>query len=776
MNTIKNIKSSTGLPEGIDLTKLRAVVVNNWFWLLLIFLVINATAYLYIRYTKNLYESEAVLKLDVKNDATDLGIKNVVEDQNVKLMSGEIELIHSRLFLSRVLDSSKLEVSYFSVGRVLNEELFGYAPFVVTYRPNQPSAYYNRPLFVEMESGGRYKIKVGNAGPEFSGVYGKPLKLDGLEVTLTKNNAFVPGDEIGYFFTVNTRDVLLDYLQRNLSADPLNYSANTIRVGFRDHNPFKARAILHTITNTYLHYSNEQKNLTNRQKIEWLSKELGQIEKKMEGFEDYFENFTLQHKSSDLDEDLARTIAQMTRVDSQRYDLTQRLANLNQLVGELEQGQYVLTMGQRAVLPSNLTKHLDDLQTSLLEQEKLKLSYKESTFAYQARQKEIETLRDQVVRQLREIRGEWQTRLKHLNKNKQALEAEFAGLPDKNTEFSKNMRFYKLNEQFYLMLMQSKSEFEIAQAGTTPDFKILTPATSPGAPITPKRTLIMGAAMVMSLVLNLLFVGVLYLLNNKITSTAELERNLDLPLLGVIPATRYSASETPLHVMAHPKSMLTESLRTLRTNLDFFHIQSPRKTIVISSTVSGEGKSFVAMNLGGVLALSRKKVILVDLDMRKKKLNLPDNLNSEHQGVSTVLIRKHTWQECIRPTDLETLHYLPAGPQPPNPSELLLNGEFESLLEELGRHYDYILLDTPPVGLVTDGIMAMKRADICIYIFRANYSHRDFVNNLQRIININKLTNITMLLNALPSGEKRYGYGYYEEPKQRHWIFNLFKR
>lgn len=227
--------------------------------------------------------------------------------------------------------------------------------------------------------------------------------------------------------------------------------------------------------------------------------------------------------------------------------------------------------------------------------------------------------------------------------------------------------------------------------------------------------------------------------------------------------------------------MVSEALRTIRTNLDFFNLQSAKRVIAISSTVSGEGKSFIAMNLGAMIALSSRKVILIDLDMRKNKTNLPITIDDLSKGVSTVLIRKSKWEDCVVKTPLENLHYLPSGPHPPNPAELLLDKEFIDLLTELKTKYDYILLDTPPVGLLTDGVMAMKQADLCIYIFRANYSKRVFIANLQRLISINKFSNMTMILNALPQhSENRYGYGYYEEwGETNNWkdkFKKLFKR
>jgi len=168
------------------------------------------------------------------------------------------------------------------------------------------------------------------------------------------------------------------------------------------------------------------------------------------------------------------------------------------------------------------------------------------------------------------------------------------------------------------------------------------------------------------------------------------------------------------------------------------------------------------MNLGSVMAMSDKKVILIDLDMRKAKGSTPFKSTDDSRGVSTILIGKSTWRESLISTAVENFDYLPAGPHPPNPSELLLNTQFVKMLNELKEHYDVIILDTPPVGLVTDGIMAMKNADISLYVFRANYSRKEFIHNLQRIININKFDNITTILNAVPTPGKAYGYGYYE--------------
>lgn len=772
MHDPANITPFSADADRIDFHKLRLVIRKNWYWIALILIIVNAAAGLYIRYTKNIYESESLLKLDIKQDASDLGITSMVEDKNLNLLSGEIEIIQSKLFLNRVLDETNFEASFFSVGHVLNEELYRNAPANIVYFSKNHSLYDTRVTFREI-SMRQFELSI-EGGEKVTGDYNQVTSIAGLDVILARNNHFRKGDEIGYFFIIRSRDVMLNALSENLVAEPLNFNANTVRISFRDYNPLKAQYVLNKIDTIYLQYSNEQKNLANKQKIDWVNRELRNIEKRMENFEDYFEDFTLKNKTQNLDEDLRKTIAAMNQIDSQRYEYTRKFQALDKLIETVEDNEPVIAIGLRDAIPERITQQLDALQALTLEQEKLRLSYKEVTFAWRQKEQDIAALRTKTKRQLEQLRDQWMQDLQKLNERKAALEKTFASLPDKSTEFSKNQRFYNLYEEFYLTLMQSKSGFEIAQAGSTPDFKILSPASLPATPISPNKMMVAGIGIVASLVAAFFFVAIAYLLNNRITSLSELERIDNVPVLGAVPMSRYLNGQT-LHVLQHPRSMVSESVRTLRTNLDFFNISSQKKTIAISSTVSGEGKSFIAMNLGAVMALSDKKVILVDLDMRKSKVGVPFRPSDNVKGVSTILIRKHSWQESVIATSVEGFDYLPSGPHPPNPSELLLHGAFTNLLEELKENYDVIILDTPPVGLVTDGIMAMKQADVSLYVFRADYSKKEFLQNLKRIVSLHKFSNITTLLNAVTFNGKTYGYGYYEESSKSVTLKSIFK-
>lgn len=747
--------------EGIDLEKLRAVFIKNKWWILLIFLSCSIAGYLTTRWTKDLYESESELKLDIKRDASELGIDKLTQDPNIDVVSGEIEQIKSKLFFSRILDSLNLFVSYYSEGNVLFDEMYKRSPFQVEIisvaRKNQDVPLYLLPLTETT-----FQLRQGLQGKTISGKYGIALDDPDLKVIIFNSGHITESETNDYYFVINSRENLVSYLSKNIIVEPLNFNANTIRISFKDHNALKARDIVNKVDSLYIFYSNEQKNLANKQKIDWLNRELEQVDKRMEAFENYFEAFTLQNKSSDLSQDMRKTINQINRLDSQRYSLNKKIIELKRLIESLVTDKKVSTSSQYSFLPDFLNKKLEAYTVVAQERDKLSLAYNENTLAFRQKEKEVSTLKDQLFGQLNQLKENWLRTLTELVDQKMTLEKEFTTMPDKNTKYLKNQRFYNLFTEFYLSMMQSKAQFEIAQAGTTPDFKILSSATLPDSPISPKKAVILAIGIVAGIVINFFFIGIVYLLNDKVTSVKEIESVMALPVLGVIPSSRLPQATT-IHVNDNPKSMVSESIRSLRTNLDFFTSGGNKKIITISSSVSGEGKSFLAMNLGGVLAMSNKKVALIDLDMRKTKKDSPGLGDQNGKGLSTVLIKKNSWRECLQKTTIPNLDFIPSGPHPPNPSELLLNEEFPNVLHEIQQEYDFVLIDTPPVGLVTDGIMAMRKSDLSIYVVRANYSKKEFLKNIERIVAVNKLNNVAIVLNALSHSGKAYGYGYYED-------------
>jgi capsular exopolysaccharide synthesis family protein len=184
-----------------------------------------------------------------------------------------------------------------------------------------------------------------------------------------------------------------------------------------------------------------------------------------------------------------------------------------------------------------------------------------------------------------------------------------------------------------------------------------------------------------------------------------------------------------------------------------------KKIVAITSTISGEGKTFIAINLGGVIALSGKRVVLIDLDLRKPKIHLTFK-SSNKQGLSTILIGKDSYKDCLIKTEFDNFDVITSGPPPPNPAELANSENFDMLIAELKNEYDVIIIDTPPLGIVSDAIFSFKRADLPIYVTRANYSKRNFINNINYVSEQKKIVNASIVLNAAEIVSSKYGYGY----------------
>lgn len=764
--------------EGIDLNKALTVLRKSIPWVLAIFLLTNLSAYLYIRWTKPLYESQSELKLDVKSDATELGLTGFNENNNLNIISGEIELIKSKLFFNKVIEAVDLRTSYYTAGKVLVDEKFKTSPFIVDYNLKN-AALQDRRIFVTILDNHTYTINFSGDEDKKAIKYkfGERVDTPDIEFIVYLTRYYDPAGDRNFFFTINSQQAQVAYLGDNLTVEPLNLNANTIRIAFKDHNPLKARDLVNAIDTLYLNYSEEEKNLENKQKIEWLNSELKQIENQLENYENYFEDFTIKNRTNDLDEDLRQTIMAINELDSQRYVLTKKVKGADQMLADINQGNLRLLDYNPDIYPKYLIDGFNKLTELLEERDKLKLSYNETTFAITRKDQEIENLKSSLQSQLTSLKKRHEAEIKDNLIKKNKLEENFVELPEKSTQYNKNQRFFKLYEEFYLSLMQSKAQFQIAEAGTTTDFKILSSATLPQTPIAPNSLIIYGIGLVAGFFLSFIFVSVRYLLHNKLSTIHEIERLTSAPILGSVPTANERLESTQLIIDRKPKSAVSEALRAIRTNIEFMVPAGKNRVISVTSTIGGEGKTFVAVNLGAIMALSKKKVLLLDLDMRKPRVHTAFQEPSQTKGVSTILINKHTIEECIQKTSIENLDYIPAGPTPPNPSELMLNGEFDALIKTLRFDYDVILLDTPPIGLVTDGIMAMKKADLAIYIIRSHYSRKIFLNTLNRLITVNHFKNIAVVLNATSNiGANSYGYGYYEEKEKGNLIKRLIGR
>ncbi|NLA25433.1 MAG: polysaccharide biosynthesis tyrosine autokinase, partial [Bacteroidales bacterium] len=296
-------------------------------------------------------------------------------------------------------------------------------------------------------------------------------------------------------------------------------------------------------------------------------------------------------------------------------------------------------------------------------------------------------------------------------------------------------------------------------AGLVSNNIILEKANIPRNQKSPILSLVLMISIISGIVVVIAFIAIRYLLFNKIISIDDIQDYSNIPIIGAIPISRIKADVSKLLLHRHPKSMLAESFRNIRGNMEFIKTEGSSKIITISSTISGEGKTFVALNLGAIIAMSGQKVIVCDLDLRKPRLHKSfetDNI----KGISTILIGRDAIEDCIHKTEIDNLEFITSGPIPPNPSEILMQESYTKLFEDLKKKYDYIIVDTPPIGIVTDAMASYKIADYPIYITRSGVSPKAFVAHINDFVENSKIKNFSIILNGIEGGDTRFGYGY----------------
>jgi capsular exopolysaccharide synthesis family protein len=361
----------------------------------------------------------------------------------------------------------------------------------------------------------------------------------------------------------------------------------------------------------------------------------------------------------------------------------------------------------------------------------------------------IEALRDQIS-----------TRKKTLDNKLSQLEGEYYSIPQKELEFARLQRLSTINEKYYTLLLEKSIEYKISKEGFGSNNQILDEAKTPATPISPKRNMVFLTFVLIGLFVSFIIVTVRYLLHNNISSLNEIVRHSNgrMHNLGIIPKYKEEVPVSMLLVDQNPRSLMAESFRSVRTSLQFLSSENKSSILAVTSTISGEGKTFVTLNLAGILAFSEKKVIVCDLDMRKPKIHKGFAADNS-KGMSTILIGKDSIDACVQKSQLANLDFITAGPIPPNPSELIISQRMDGIIEELRSKYDYVIFDTPPVGLVTDGVSLLKKVDIPMYVFRADYSQKQFVQVADKLINENQIS-LNVILNGVDLDRNRYSYRY----------------
>lgn len=400
---------------------------------------------------------------------------------------------------------------------------------------------------------------------------------------------------------------------------------------------------------------------------------------------------------------------------------------------------------------------ISKLQAAQLEEETLTQEYTDEYPKLKILRRQIASFHNKIIYNLGSLRKDIEYENNNLLKRKLTYEADMKSLPSKERELVNIKRNYEVKSKMYEYLLKKQAENKILQLATFSNYQIIDPAYSSNRPIKPKRTFIVLLGAMLGLIFGFLLAFIRDSKHSYIKSKEDIEKHTLLPIYGTIPYQKHKKGTIYVNKMA--KSPFTEAFRTLRTNIQLNSKQNKGTVILITSTVASEGKSTTSANLATILEMAKYKTILINLDLRKPSLHKFFDIQND-RGISNFLNGECSLEDIIYATEFANLDIIPSGPIPSNPSELILSKQLPTTLKKLREQYEYIIIDTAPIGIVSDTKTLMQYSDLNLIIIREDYAKKEFIQTLELMIEKHKFKNVGLILNASKEKDGEYGYGY----------------
>jgi len=776
----KRVKRITTFNEEFDLTLFLLIARKQAKWIAGIFALAILITILYLRYSDHIYEESTTIQIGSANTANKVleGSNALYQNAGEDELEEAIELMGSRLFLEGVFKSLPMQISYYTEGTFMNHELYPNPPYTVEADSTALLNLNEVKIYIHLNSAssgqisytidGKTTTQAFTANNWFTIPQGK-LKIhiiDYNSVDVLQNKL----KKDACFFCINNYSQLAERYSPLISIKLLNPEAKTLQISCRDYSNQKACDIVNTIAREYIKFDVEKRRESAESVLNFINDQLDVVYGRIKLTENTLDTF--HHKN-----DVSGPTPQMLAASETRYssiedqiaatDLELKLMQdiQNQLNSKKEiDATELLTLINESDYASSLRDNLGGLQQLITQKREALNTITPDNPSIIQIDKLIVTEKKVILQAIADIINKIETKMQALKNQSDKLIAPLRKISaDSNMEYLRLQRLFSIDEKYYDLLLAKKAEYEISKAGFVAQSQVLENALPVWVVVSPKKSASFAVSMLAAMIISIIMLLVMYLFYNTLSSVEEIERLSESPvsILGIVPLYTRIIPASQLIVNYNPKSILAESFRSIRTNLQFISANTDEtKIIAVTSTISGEGKTFVSINLAGIIAYSGKKVIILDLDMRKPRIHTALGLDNS-KGMSTLLIGKYKVEDVIQKTETDNLFVITAGPIPPNPSELLISKPMDDLLELLKKTYDVIIIDNPPVGLVTDSIAMLQRADYPIYVMRTNYSKREFIHFVDRLYYENQLTKLSIVLNGVDLKRQPYGYGYY---------------
>ena len=769
--------------ENIDVKELLFKYLIHWPWFVgaVVACLIAAWVYLYMSTPVYNISATVLIKDDKKGGSAgmlsgleSLGLDGMISSsQNI---DNEIEVLRSKTIVKEVVEDLGLYISYADKDEFPSKNLYKTSPVQVSLTP-QEADLLEKPMIVEMtlQPQGSLDVNVKIGDDEYQKHFEKlpavfPTDKGTLAFFLTPDSALsskrtseetTDSEKTVRNITavINKPLAVAKGYCGSMTIEPTSKTTSVAVISLKNSNVQRGKDFINKLLEMYNINTNNDKNEVAQKTAEFINERISIISKELGSTEKDLESFKRGAGITDLTSDAQIALTGSAEYEKKRVENQTQINLLQDLQKYMQNEGYEVLPSNIGLQDVNLAAAINRYNEVLVERKRLLRTSTENNPTIINLDTSISAMKENVQVSLdRVLRGLFITKA-DLDREASRYSRRISEAPGQEREFVSIARQQEIKAGLYLMLLQKREENAITLAATANNAKIIDDAIADDAPVSPKGKMIYLVALVLGVGIP---VGVIYLLELtkfKIEGRSDVEKLTNVPIVGDIPLT--DEKQGAIAVFENQNNLMSETFRNIRTNLQFM-LENDKKVILVTSTVSGEGKSFISANLAISLSLLGKKVIIVGLDIRKPGLNKVFNIPRKEVGITQYLANpEKNLMDLVQPSDVsKNLYILPGGTVPPNPTELLARDGLDKAIETLKKSFDYVILDTAPVGMVTDTLLIGRVADLSVYVCRADYTHKNEYTLINELAENNKLPKLCTVINGLDLKRRKYGYYY----------------
>lgn len=763
--------------ETLDFKKYVNLVLRYWYWFVISMVVCLGLAYVITRTTHNVYQVDSTILIRDDKNRSNTGAEALLSElslvNNTKSIQNEIGIIKSYTIAYNTI--KELEDFHTTV-KVLGNRKFSQSvvyknvPFRIVY-----DSTYSNPtgvtITLEFDDNRTFIAKVNNGDFSEPKTLGQKVAIDDIGFTIIPTASYSEKAVSGktYLLTRNDINALANDYRNKVKVNLVDKNASLISLSTTGQSAEQESDYLNKLVEVYIRQGLEEKNQIAKNTIDFIDNQLFGMRDSLQRAEVQLRNFRMNNRILDIDKESSMLLDNLKNLQTNKatVEINQRYyAYLKSYLQKRDSYSDIVapyTLGINDMQLVNLLNELSQLST---ERENMKVSVKQSNPAMQQLEAKIRNTKNALIEKVNSLIATNKISSDDINSQVSKIESNISSLPINEQLLINKTKMYDLLDKMYTYLLEKKSEASIAKASNISDCKIVDPALPINAELKqPKPKMNYALGFILGLLIPLIVIILRDYFDNKIRTIKDLTGKL--PEIAVLATLDHSLLPVDIPVIERPKSRLSESFRTLRTNINYFAHGKKCMTMLTTSLISGEGKTFCASNLAAIYALSGKRTLLVGLDLRKPKIQKMFE-SSNHFGMSGYLSEQGSFEKAYKPTSISNLWIAVSGPIPPNPSELIGSPRMEEFLAEARDQFDCIIIDTPPVGIVTDARIIFPKVDLVLFVTRMGVSPKEVVEYCKEL-HSNLNNKMALVINDFDSKKSYTSYSKYHYSYNKHY-------